>query len=295
VTDWGPLAEPLHAEVTAGPDDPPWRENAFFPFWDRARSVYGVVHVMTAANATGRRARASLVHRGRYLEVIEPLEPMAFSSPSVSVDLAGTLTATGPGWGFDVVLEPRLDTIDYSAADTMPALVEERPLRHYQRSGTCRGTVTVDGVETAIAGGSLRDRTWGFREETAHWLEYYACFLSFGPEGGEAFDLAMMKFRVAGGPDRMSGFLVGSRSDRVLESRITRTATGSPASLWLRLASRGELTLRVGPPEARVFVPLGEPDGPVAITSYDDFVEVTTDAGETGFGIVEQGILRRLE
>jgi len=34
------------------------------------------------------------------------------------------------------------------------------------------------------------------------------------------------------------------------------------------------------------------PDGPVAMTVYDDFVEFRTSGEATGFGFVEQGILR---
>src|SRR5690349_4800511 len=69
---WGPLAQPLHAEV---PDDPrPWRDNAFLCFWDPAKRLTGVMHVSASPNATGgRRARVSVRLGNATVEVLEPL------------------------------------------------------------------------------------------------------------------------------------------------------------------------------------------------------------------------------
>ena len=52
--------------------------------------------------------------------------------------------------------------------------------------------------------------------------------------------------------------------------------------------------LMVERPEARIFVPLGEPTTSAALSAYDDFAEVRTTDGAVGFGAIEQGILRRL-
>lgn len=62
--------------------------------------------------------------------------------------------------------------------------------------------------------------------------------------------------------------------------------------VWLSPTTYTELT--VERPEARIFVPLGEPTTSAALSAYDDFAEVRTADGAVGFGAIEQGILRRL-
>ena len=68
--------------------------------------------------------------------------------------------------------------------------------------------------------------------------------------------------------------------------------TTSPNSGGLTDGAGIELT--VERPEARIFVPLGEPTTSAALSAYDDFAEVRTADGAVGFGAIEQGILRRL-
>ena len=69
-SDWGPLAQPLHADI---PDDPrPWRDNAFLCFWDPAKRLTGVMHISASPNAAGgRRARVSVRLGNSTVEVIE--------------------------------------------------------------------------------------------------------------------------------------------------------------------------------------------------------------------------------
>jgi len=254
-------------------------------FWDRDADVYGAVHVSTSPNAGGRRARASLSLDGRISEVIEPLDPMELASDSIKLDLDGALTVRGPGdLAVDLTMAPRLPVADYSMARSVPGLSEVEPLRHYQRSGAVRGSARLAGEETEFDGLCFRDRTWGYRDEISAWNEYYAICVCW-PD----FDVTLMKFRSPRG-DHHHGFVVDARGDVVLDSHVSRDSWGDICRVDCVLAEAGGFGFDVGRPCAVLGVPMGEPDGPVAISARDAFVEVSTDDGLIGFGIVEQGI-----
>ena len=287
---WGPLAEPAHTDVPIQPGDPPWRENAWLAFYDRPQGVYSVTHVTTSPNSGGRRARCSLVADGREAELIEPLAPMEFSSPSVSLDLGGHIAAKGHDLAVDVTLSPRHHPCDYSQSEVLPGLEGNAPLQHFQQTGTATGSVTLGETTFTVDGASLRDRTWGFRDEAASWVEYYACLFLF-----EDFDLAIMKFRsTLRDEDHAHGFLMGARQGHISGSRVVRDAWGGLARMELDLTDGGGIELTVQRPEARIFVPLGDPETSAALSAYDDFAEVRTADGAVGFGAIEQGILRQL-
>jgi hypothetical protein len=287
---WGPLAEPVHPDRPITPADPPWRENAWLAFYDRPQGIYGVTHVTTSPNAGGLRSRCSLVADGREAEIIEPLAPMEFSSPQISLDLAGHIVAKGAGLAVDVTLVPRHQACDYSQSQVLPGLDGNEPLQHFQQTGTATGSVTLGDTTVTIDGASLRDRTWGFRDEAASWVEYYACLFLF-----EDFDLAIMKFHsTLRDDDHVAGFLMGARQGEICGSRVVRDAWGGLARMELELTDGAGIELTVERPEARIFVPLGEPTTSAALSAYDDFAEVRTADGAVGFGAIEQGILRRL-
>jgi hypothetical protein len=287
---WGPLAEPVHGDRPIRPGDPPWRENAWLAFYDRPQGVYSVTHLTTSPNAGGRRARCSLVADGREAEIVEALPPMEWGSPSIGVDLTGHIAAKGPNLAVDMTLTPRHHPCDYSQSQVLPGVEGNEPLQHFQQTGTATGTVTLGDVTLTVDGAALRDRTWGFRDEAASWVEYYACLFLF-----DDFDLAIMKFRSTLRDDEhVHGFLMGGRQGQICGSRVVRDAWGGLARMELDLTDGGGVELTVDRPEARIFVPLGEPTTSAALSAYDDFAEVRTADGAVGFGAIEQGILRRL-
>ena len=90
------------------------------------------------------------------------------------------------------------------------------------------------------------------------------------------------------------GKLVGARTETLTEAIVRRRDPwGNIVELECELDNGEPLTLSLGKPEARVFCPLNDPTGPDAFTSYDDLVPIRTSDGAEGFGIIEQGILRR--
>jgi len=285
---WGPLAEPVHRTLQLGPDAKPWRENSFFCCFDRDQDFYCTAHIQSGLNAKGMWARCSIVLDGRSYEVFEPLAPMELSSQGIGFDLAGRMTVKSEEFELDISYTPIYQPSNFSEANALPGLTATDVLQHFQQGGVFSGTVSVGSTTREIGGRALRDRTWGFREEIQTWTAYYASFVCF-PD----FDLTFMKVAVRDRDVPPHGFLVGARSDTIVGSTVTRrNPWGSITELELELASGASLPLQFGRTQARIFVPLNDPQGPQALTSYDDFVEVRTGDGAVGFGIMEQAILR---
>jgi hypothetical protein len=290
---WGPLAEPLHLDKQVGPDDPPWRENAFFAFSDRDQRCFIVAHFQGGRTDAGMFARISVLQDDHLTEIYEPLAPMSFTSEHVSLDLSGRVTAKTDEVELDLTLTPLREPVDYSPSAALPGLRKSEPLQHFERAGLFTGSVATKWGALELSGTVIRDRTWGWRQDIASWTEYYASFFSF-----EDFDLAVMKFCTPDGDVPAHGALVGSRTGEVVGAEIVRRdGTGTIVEFEVTLADDSKMTLHLGKPEARVFCPLNDPQGPAALTAYDDLVEIRYDDGSAdgvvGFGIMEQGILRR--
>ena len=287
---WGPLAEPPHADRDIDPAGLPFRENVFMAVYDRAQSFYCITHMQGGKTNAGMFARCSVVLDKRFTEIYEPLGPMTFTSDHISLDLTGHLHAKCDDFTVDITVEPVREPIDYTQARTLPGLSKAEPMHHYQSTGTMSGTITVGDQTTHVEGGVIRDRSWGFRQEIASWVEYYATLLAF-----DDFDVATMKYKVRDGMTPPHGQLKGSRNNIVSESRVRRRyETGSVAELDLHLDDDTTLGLHFEVPDAQIFCPFNRPTGPEAITSYQDFVEVRTSDGAVGYGIMDQGFLRTL-
>jgi hypothetical protein len=290
---WGPLAEPMHVDKQIAPDDPPWRENSFFAFSDREQRCFIVVHFQGGKTDAGMFARVSVLQDDHLTEVYEPMGPMVFGSEHVSLDLAGRIQAKTDDLELDLTLTPLRVPVDYSPSAALPGLRKSEPLQHFEQAGEFTGTVSTKWGSLVLSGSVIRDRTWGWRQDIASWTEYYASFFSF-----DDFDLAVMKFCTPDGDVPAHGQLVGSRDGEVVASEvIRRDGKGTIVELAVTLADGRTLTAHLGQPEARIFCPLNDPKGPAALTAYDDLVPITlvdADGGRAhGFGIMEQGILRR--
>ena len=286
---WGPLAEPLHVDKQIAPDDPPWRENCFFSLNDREQRCFIIVHFQGGRTDAGMFARVSILQDDHLTEIYEPMDAMTFSSEHVSLDLSGRITAKTDEVELDLTLTPLRVPVDYSPSAALPGLKKSEPLQHFEQAGRFTGSVSTKWGALELSGTVIRDRTWGWRQDIASWTEYYASFFSFGD-----FDLAVMKFCTPDGDVPAHGALVGARTGEVVGAEIIRrNETGTIAEFEVSLEDGSAMRLHLSKPEARIFCPLNDPKGPAALTAYDDLVEIRTDDGAIGFGIMEQGILRR--
>jgi hypothetical protein len=291
VTDiaWGPLAEPIHADA-AGPADPVWKDNAYLSFWDIANEVFGSFHVSTSPNGTGaRRARCSVSVRGKVLEIIEDLPPGSFASASIDFGLDGVIAVRHPRLRAELVNVPLFVPADYAVGGVVPELVPGKPLQHFQQACELTGTLVLDGSESTVQAHGMRDRTWGFRDESAQWIEYAGLVAVLG----DTF-ITVMKFLGADGTLRSDGFLIDAgRSRTIADVTFGRDAAGQFRLARLRDAEGDSRVVTVSSRLAGFFVPMGaDSEGP-SFGTYDDFMSLDSENG-SGAGFFEQGILHRV-
>ena len=288
-TNWGPLAEPIHPDA-AGPNDPIWKDNAYIAFWDVPNQVVGVFHVSTSPNGPGgRRARCSVNVAGKVIEIIEELEPGSFKSASIDFGLDGRIAVRHSELDADLVNTPLFTPADYSVGGVVPELVPGKPLQHFQQALDMTGTLRIAGVETPVAGKGMRDRTWGFRDESSMWVEYIGVVGVFG----DSF-ITVMKFLGSNGDLKTDGFIIDEHGARsVPDMGIGRDAAGLFRLARLRDGKGGEQVVTMTERLGGFFVPMGaDTEGP-GFGTYDDFLTLDIDGAE-GAGFVEQGIVHRV-
>jgi hypothetical protein len=285
---WGPLSEPIHTDPLPG-GRPAFRDNAFLGFWDRSGEAFGAFHVSTSPNAEGRRARFSLSAGGRSTEIVEPLEPYSFQSPSIAFDLDRRIAVDGPGLAGELTCTPVFAVADYSKGSIIPPLVPDEPLQHFQQAARVQGRFTVDGRHVTVDGFGFRDRTWGYRDESVSIAEYMALTAVF-----DDFAVTSMRFLSAEGTDRTEGYRLGAVAEPVAAMGVTRDASGLLVAGHLTLAGGEALEVRVTGRLGGFWVPMGwERRGPT-MSAYDEFDRARTDGGADGVTLTEQGVVRRI-
>jgi hypothetical protein len=287
---WGILSEPIHVDA-AGAADPVWKDNAYLAFWDLDAQVFGTLHVSTSPNSpSARRARFGISVAGRVVEIIEPLSEGAFSSDSIHFGLDGRVRVDHSSVRAEFVNAPLFVPADYATIDLIPPLVPGKPLQHFQQGCTIVGSVTIDGATVETNGYGMRDRTWGFRDESAQWVEYAV----LNATDNSSF-ITALKFLGADGTLTAGGFVIDAdRSTSITAITFARNAAAQ--YLWARLELADGSTRKVSLQnrQAEFWVPMGPPetDGP-AFGTYDDFMTLESD-GRVGGGIFEQGIIHRV-
>jgi hypothetical protein len=287
-TTWGPLSEPIHGPVPDGM--PPWKDNAYLAFWDADADVYGVFHFSTSPNAEGRRSRVTIQGAGRSAEIIEEPAAGTFDTASIAFDLDSTYTVEGDGLQGTITAQPHHALADYNTG-MLPELVEGQPLEHYQRAARVRGTFTIDGTTVELDGFGLRDRTWGYRDESVSFTEYIGLMAVF-----DDYTIACMTFMGPDGEPKTDGFLLGENGNvtHISGQRITRDASGLYAGGAFALDDGAEIAVRTFRRPAGFWVPMGwERTGPT-MAAYDEFVGLRTADGVEGHALVEQGQIRRI-
>ena len=286
-TEWGPLSEPIHTDIPDGAR--PWRDNAFVAFWDADRDVVGTLHTSTSPNAEGRRARLSVQTGGRTIELIEDLEPGSFSSESISFNAGAEFSIASDRVQGTILTTPLFALADYTG-DRSPeafSLDKEQPLMHYQRAATATGELVIDGQPIAIDGNAFRDRTWGYRDESASVAEYFGCWFIL-----PSLAVTSMKLRGASSAEMVLGNVLEEKATVISSASLTRDASGLFAATSIETVDGRTLELRIAERRAGFWCPMGiERTGPT-LSAFDEFFTVRTPDGEEGFGMCEQGILK---
>jgi hypothetical protein len=286
---WGPLARPLHQHVPYGDGVAAWKDNAYIAFWDLAQRTFGSLHVSTSPNAEGRRARMSLSVDGRSVEVIEELPPGSFQSRSIDFRLDGRIRVEHPRVSLRLESQPRLALADYCAGQVIPPM-NGAPVEHYQQAIDLSGSCTLDGREVALAATGIRDRTWGYRDESVNIAEYFWFFGAF-----PGFAITAMRFFAEDVAERTDGFVLReSTTESVTSIGVVRDASGLCAEAIFGLESGEELRMRSQGREAGFWLPMGwERRGP-AMSAYDEFCPFVLADGTAGYGVAQHGNVRQL-
>jgi hypothetical protein len=287
--NWGPLAQPLHDTVPEGDGKTAWKDNAYVSFWDPEQSVFGTIHVSTSPNAEGRRARMSLSVDGAVAEVVEDLPPASFKSESIEFDLGGRFMVDHPELQLEATCTPRLLIADFTPGEVIPPM-GGAPLRHYEQTVDVTGRCTVRGRTSELRATGLRDRTWGYRDESVNITEYVWVFATF-----PGWSVAAMRFFGGGGFDRTDGFLITDSETRSIRSLgVVRDASGLCAEARFSLQDGENLVLRSMGRQGGFWVPMSwERQGPT-MSCYDEFAPFRTPDGQEGFGVAEHGNVRQL-
>jgi hypothetical protein len=289
VDSWGPLATAIHTGA-ATDAEPTWKDSAYLAFWDLDSDTFGSVHVSTSPNAPGsRRARCSFSVDGKTVEIIEPLPEDSFAGDHIDFGLNGAVRIDHPTLTADFVNTPLYLPADYSATGLIPDLVPGRPLQHFQSACRVEGTVAIGDGQRSFAAQGLRDRTWGFRDEAAMWVEYAALAAVF-----DGVFVSSMKFLRTDWTQVSDGFWnTPTTSTPIVNMSIRRNAAAQFLRARIELKDGTTTEISLVERAAGFFVPMGvETDGP-AFGTYDDFMHVES-SGLRGGGLIEQGVVHRV-
>jgi hypothetical protein len=293
-SSFAPLLTPIHGPVPEG--HPPWKDNAFLAFWDVNNDLFGSVHVSTSPNAWGRRARFSISLHGKVIEVIEDLASGTFTSESISFEMGAPITVRTPRLSGVIEEHPRFGLADYvTGSKVMPELVPGERLSHYQHATNVTGTLTVDGEQIKLTGAGFRDRTWGYRDESANMSEYLAVMI-VAPEAA----ISGLRLRDTHGQEFTEGFVTradGSATP-IEEIAVTRDASSLCVGLALGLVGNSHLEARNIGRRGGFWAPMGWTRRGPSLGEFDEFAEFTVGDGTGGsaeaFGMIAHGIMRAL-
>jgi hypothetical protein len=286
---WGPLAQPPHTTVAEGDGTSAWKDNAYVSFWDSQQRAFGTLHVSTSPNAEGRRARMSMSVDGVLVEVIEDLAPASFRSESIEFDLAGRITVDSPDLAVNLELSPRLALGDYTPGAVIPPM-GGAPVHHYQRTVDLSGPCRIRDRELTLHATGIRDRTWGYRDESLGISEYVWFFMTF-----PTFSVTAMRFWGDNDFDRTDGMVLRESGARhITKIEVVRDASGLCAEARFETEAGERLAMRSQGRDGGFWIPMSwERHGPT-MSAYDEFCPFKMPDGTLGYGVAEHGNVRQL-
>jgi hypothetical protein len=287
---WGPLATPIHAEMQPrDANGTTWRDYALFCWWDPTSEVYVMTHHMSSPDLqTPGRTRVSATVGDRSFEVIEQNPPGSYDSESITLDLAGHLRVTHPKLDLEVTFDPTYQAVDFHRAKGMPTLTPDTPLHHYEHPLRAHGSITLKGDSRSFDAVGLRDRTWGYRSETAQWAEYQYLMADLR----DAF-LILLKMKGTVDAQRDIGLLLTDGAQQNVEFSWAFNGSGLFNDVTAELPD-GQLRLDIVTRPAGFWVPMGWRQTGTVMSAFDDFVLMRASDGRDIAGLATYGVLRQL-
>lgn len=287
---WGPLSHPNRLDPPPG--GLPWRDHIYMAYWDPAACVYGVLHWNTSPNSTSGKTQVTAFVDGSFFELIEGIqaEKAEYSSETTWFDMRGRVEINAGRFTGSLNLSPRYRPCESTGRGVVPSLDPAEPFKHFQQGFDVTGHLALDGRRTDIDGRGYRTRSWGFRDESRQFVEYFsvqACL--------DDFDVALLKFKWPDGSIKADGFIVlEDRTEPVRGVHIVRNPSSLLSRVNVELENGSEMEIVALKRVADTWAPMGprESFGPT-FGEFDEFVEVDV-AGVRGHAMVTHGCLRTL-
>ncbi|MFF2847650.1 hypothetical protein ACFVT5_15210 [Streptomyces sp. NPDC058001] len=288
---WGPNSHP--AKDTIAPGSPPWKDHVYLAFWDITARTYGFFHWNSSPNHPTTKAQLNLAVGDKVFDLREELPARVdrFDSESISFDLHSTITIDHPRLKGALSLSPRRGPIDFGSGGSIPRLADHEPLQHFQHPLTMHGELVLDGEKHTIAATGYRTRTWGYRDDSVQFPEYYYLWATF-----DDIDIAVIKHLHPDGVQRTGGGMISDAGTvPVVDVHMPKDASGFAIETRYELADGSQLVLV---DQERVWggwCPIGLPrrEGPT-FSAFDEILSLRTSDGRTGFGQSEYGAIRRI-
>jgi hypothetical protein len=288
---WGAMSHPALETIAKG--SAPWKDHIYVAFWDTANDAYGFLHWNSSPNHDTTKVQANLSLKGRTIDIIEPLAPQAqnFSSDSAEFDLKGHVQYHHERLTGTLLMAPQYEIINFGPSGTLPTLGENEPLQHFEHGLTVTGTLTLDGEDFVIDAVGFRTRTWGYRDDSNQFAEYFFTWATF-----RDYAVGFIKQLHPDGSQITGGGVVRDGAvAHITDVRLVKNRAGFAQRFLVELADGTSFMLERGERVWGGWCPIGLPEreGP-AFSAYDEIVDWTDESGEVGHGLSEYGQIRRI-
>lgn len=288
---WGAMSHPALDHIAKGSE--PWKDHIYIAFWDPANDAYGFLHWNSSPNHDTTKVQANISLSGQQIDIIEPLRPQTdhFSSDSAEFDLKSQITYHHERLSGTLTMAPRFSIIDFGPSGSLPTLGQNEPLQHFEHGLALTGRLTLDGHGYDIDAVGFRTRTWGYRDDSQQFAEYFFLWASY-----EDYAVGLIKQLHPDGSQKTGGAVVRDGAvQAVVDAHLPKNRAGFAHRVVVELADGSELTLHRGQRVWGGWCPIGLPerDGP-AFSAYDEIVDWTGPDGEVACGLSEYGQIRNV-
>lgn len=288
---WGAMSRPARTEIEDGAA--PWKDHIYVAFWDATNEAYGFLHWNSSPNHETTKVQANLSLKGRTIDIIEPLplQDAHFSSDSAEFDLGSHVEYHHERLTGTLTMTPQFEIVDFGPSGSLPTLGDSEPLQHFEHGLTITGTLTLDGEDFVIDGVGFRTRTWGFRDDSNQFAEYFFTWATF-----DDYAVGFIKQLHPDGSQITGGGVVrGGSVVPIADVRLVKNRAGFAQRFLVEQADGTTFTLSRGERIWGGWCPIGLPEreGP-AFSAYDEIVDWTDEDGRVALGLSEYGQVRRI-
>lgn len=288
---WGAMSHPALDRIAEG--SAPWKDHIYIAFWDPINHAYGFLHWNSSPNHDTTKVQANISLGGQQIDIIEALRPQSdhFSSDSAEFDLKSEITYHHERLSGTLTMAPRFSIIDFGPGGSLPTLGDNEPLQHFEHGLTLTGCLTLDGKNYDIDAVGFRTRTWGYRDDSQQFAEYFFLWATY-----EDYAVGFIKQLHPDGNQKTGGALVRDRGvQTIVDAHLPKNRAGFAQRIVIDLADGTKMTLQRGERAWGGWCPIGLPErnGP-AFSAYDEIVDWTGPNGEVAFGLSEYGQIRNV-